>query len=127
MMEAVFEEHHTAVRSVVQALKSVNFRFTSEAELQQGIARVLTEQALAFEREVKLAKADRIDFLIGAVGIEVKVDGSISALTRQLFRYAQHERVGALIVVSSLRRLANLPYVINNKAISTVLVSRAFA
>jgi hypothetical protein len=112
---------------VVLALRGVNFRFVSEAELQEGIARVLTERGLAFEREVKLAAADRIDFLVGTVGIEVKVDGPLSALTRQIYRYAKHDRIDGLLVVSSLNRLAfGMPAAINGKPVTVHVVSRAF-
>jgi hypothetical protein len=113
---------------VSAALMRTRFRFTNEQELQQGIATVLEQDPLIFEREVRLAPKDRIDFLVGGLGIEVKVDGTLSALTRQVYRYAQHEQIGALLVVSSLHRLArDLPPSINGKTISVHVVSRAFA
>ena len=98
-------------------LQSFRFSFSSEKELQEGIAQALTSKGVSFEREVVLARGDVIDFLVGAVGIEVKIGGSLSDLTRQLHRYAQHERVGELLVVTSRARLSNLPSQLNGKPV----------
>jgi hypothetical protein len=55
---------------------------------------------LEFEREVKLNATDRIDFLVGTVGIECKVDGSKNAVASQLLRYAESDRISGLILVT---------------------------
>ncbi len=121
---------------VVSVLKRHRFNFTTEDELQRGIASALREAGESFEREVPLTKADRIDFLVGVregddfrseVGIEVKVDGSISALTRQVYRYADHPRVPAVLIVTGLHRHDNMPPVMNGKPVRVLVVSRAFA
>jgi hypothetical protein len=113
---------------VTAALRAQRLNFTTEAELQQGIAAALKVAGVIFEREVKLSSTDRIDFLLAyGLGIEVKVDGSISALLRQLHRYAQRPEIARLLVVSSLFRLNNLPAEINGKPVAIHIVSRAFA
>jgi hypothetical protein len=85
-------------------------------------------ESIAHEREVVLSRAERIDFLlVGGIGIEVKIGMSISALTRQLFRYANLEAIRALVVVVTSNRLSNLPREINGKPVLTVLLQRAFA
>lgn len=60
------------------------FNYTDEAELQAGIATMLNDAGVSFIREVTLSRQDRIDFLIGDIGIEVKVGGSLAAVTRQV-------------------------------------------
>lgn len=77
------------VDTITQRIKNHAFSFADEDELQRGLAEVMPETA---QREVRLTPRDRIDFLVDGIGIEVKLAGSISALTRQLHRYAQSRR-----------------------------------
>lgn len=77
----------------------------SEAVVQDSIESVLRQAGIEHIREARLSERDRIDFLIGDIGIEVKTKGSRSSLIRQLGRYAQHEQVNTLILASSVRRL----------------------
>lgn len=108
---------------VVSAVAANSYRFANEDDLQRGIARALANAEIAFEREVVLRRSDRIDFLCGPIGIEVKVDGSISALTRQLMRYAESDRVRAIVLVTSRSRLGvQLPLSMNGKIVSVVNV-----
>ena len=91
--------------------------FRAELELQDGIEQVLTAEGIEFEREVSLAKGDKVDFLIeGSIGLEVKVAGGLSGVTRQLHRYAQSDRIASLLLVTT--RLAfhtNLPGELHGK------------
>lgn len=113
---------------VAQALGRVAYRFSNEAELQEGLAIALSQAGIVHQREVVLTKRDRIDFLLtGGLGIEVKIDGSISALTRQLFRYAELPQITALVVVVGKNTLGNLPPAINGKPVHVVRIQRAFA
>lgn len=96
------------------------FRFSNERELQDGLARIFEARGLAFGREVRLGTIGTIDFLIGDVGIEVKIDGSLAALTRQLHRYAQADAIGALVVVAGRARFRGLPPAIADKPIRVI-------
>jgi hypothetical protein len=117
-----------AFRDIERAIVTRRFAFSSEEDLQAGIAVALTEEGLPFQREVVLSPHDRIDFLCpDGLGIEVKVGWSISALTRQLHRYAQLEAIAALVVVVTQTRLLNLPLEISGKRLHRILVMRAFA
>lgn len=82
------------------ALTAASFHINDEAELHRAIGRVLTEAGIAHEHEVSLAPRERIDFLAGDVGLEVKVDGTIASIFRQLQRYAQSPRVRTLLLVT---------------------------
>lgn len=108
------------------ALAAHRFSFSTEDELQRGIAQALDSVGIAYRREVVLTRNDRIDFLLGKLGIEVKIDGSISALTRQVHRYAHLEAIDELVVVVGRIRLTQLPKTINGKTIHTVSIVRAF-
>jgi hypothetical protein len=116
----------TPAMTVARILGGVRFRFTDEAELQRGIAEALTEWKP--EREVVLGPKDRIDFLLWGVGIEIKVKGGISKLTRQLHRYAQHERINALVLVTSREQYRlQLPPELNGKRLHVVSLMGGFA
>jgi len=96
-----------------------------EDNLQQSMAAAFTRAGLAFEREVALSAADRIDFVLGEIGIEVKVDGSAPALIRQLQRYAQHGRLRALLVVTTRARLMQLPAELSGKPVHVLSLLEA--
>lgn len=81
-------------------LRSLAFRYHNEAQLHDLIEGVMLSRGRA-EREVRLGDAGRIDLLAGRVGVEVKVAGSPSAVRRQLARYAQHDRVDELLLVTT--------------------------
>jgi hypothetical protein len=91
-----------------------------EEEVQRAIAAVLTEQRYEFEREVRLAATDRIDFLIeSGIGVEVKIQGSALAATRQLLRYAEHPRVRELILFTTRSQIV-VPSELGGKPVVTV-------
>lgn len=78
-------------------------RAANEAELQA----ILWDHLQAIDRrtvrEHVLTRADRIDFLLGRVGIEVKVKGSSADVTRQLWRYADSPQIDGLLLVTTRR------------------------
>lgn len=110
---------------VTRVIGSRRFRFANEKDLQAGIETALLEEGIRFEREVKLAKGDIIDFIVDDLGIEVKIDGPLTALTRQLARYARHERIAELLVVSSRNGLTNLPTSLGGKRLTTISLAGA--
>lgn len=111
---------------LLELLGGHRFRFTSEAELQNIIEALFLREDIPFEREVRLSSRDRIDFMVGATGLEVKIGGSASDLTRQVFRYLEYTSIDALIIVVSRHRL-KLPEVMRGKRVLSVNVGGAFA
>lgn len=88
--------------SIAGVILGVRYRFASEAELQRGIADVLLDHLIPFEREVVLSSEDRIDFLVeGTIGVEVKVRGGWASAAAQMIRYAESTRIEALLIVTS--------------------------
>jgi hypothetical protein len=113
--------------TLVALLRRHRFTFASEAELQTGVAEVLRAAGIAFEREVTIGARDRIDFLVGSVGIEVKINGSADNLIRQLSRYAQAAVVSELLVVSSRCKLTGgLPSSLSGKPIVALSLAEDF-
>ena len=112
------------VARITRAIAGHRYRYASESELQDGLAEVLAAAGVAFEREVQIGDAGRIDFLAdGGVGLEVKVGGSLAAATRQLHRYAASAEIEALVLVTGRGRLAALPSTIGGKPLEVVDLS----
>jgi hypothetical protein len=132
---------------VARALAARSFLFSTEDELQRGLAIVFTAEEMAFERERRLTPQDRADFIlwegekVGPVeevppaavpmprwlALEVKVDGSLSAVTRQLHRYAQHPQVDALLLVTTRAQHLRLHgETMNGKPVRVHVVRNAF-
>lgn len=109
------------METIIRAIERYRFMTSSEAELQDAIESVLERERFVFDREVRLSPRDRIDFMVeGGIGIEVKVAGSLAALTRQLHRYAQHEAVKGIIVVTTTARHCGIPRELNGKPVRLV-------
>lgn len=108
---------------ILSLLDSHAFHFQSEADLQLGIERVLKDASIEFKREVRLTDADRIDFMVGTIGIEAKIDGSLSDVTRQLHRYAQLNEIESLILVTTRARHAECSNWVNRKKIEVYFAS----
>lgn len=89
----------TTLDAVIESLRG--FVPSDEADLGDQIAKRLVAQGVEFEREVWLNDTDRIDFLVGDVGLELKLKGPVSSVTRQLMRYAQSNRVASLVLVTT--------------------------
>lgn len=106
-------------------IAGVRFSFTSEDELQRGIAEVFSRVGLFHVREHRLSPTDRVDFFLPdhGMGIEVKVDGSTADLVRQVTRYVQHDEIRTLAVIASRIRLANMPDRINGKPVQVITVT----
>lgn len=95
---------------VVAALAGATLTYRDEVDLHADMARVLDEHGIGHRREVRLGDAGRIDFLTDTgVGIEVKVAGSLPAVTRQMTRYAHHDDVTALVLVTTIARHHTIP------------------
>ena len=97
-------------------IRGHKFNFNDEDELQQGISMVVGGE---WKREYRLDESNRIDFWhqMHRLGIEVKIDGSLSDLTRQVFGYTQNDLIQGVLVVTQLQRLSRLPDTMNGKPV----------
>lgn len=86
---------------LIRLIGSARVDLSTELAAQNGLARLFEAEKLAYEAEVILSAADRIDFLIGRVGVEVKIGQPRRQILRQLERYAGSDRLDELLLVSS--------------------------
>lgn len=108
---------------LVALLRRTRMRVGSEAALQQSIEDTLAAAGHAYQREARLSPADRIDFLVGGVGIEAKARYPKRAIYRQLERYAAQPVIGSLILVTGTAM--GLPAEIGGKPVFIVSTGRA--
>jgi len=89
------------MRNVLARLAVKRLPLEDEKETQRALGVALGDQpALAFEREVHVI-GGIIDFLVGDVGIEVKLKGGAGAIGRQLRAYSKEPALKGLIFVTA--------------------------
>lgn len=109
---------------VRRLLSSVRLPIDSEKALQAAIEAHLTASGAAFEREVTLAPGDIVDFMVGAVAVEVKIKGARRAIYRQCERYAAHDNVEAILLVTNVAM--GFPPEIGGKPTAVLHLGRAW-
>lgn len=98
-----------AMDQVESALRGHRFSWASEEDLQRGVELVLLAGGIRAEREHQLGRAGRVDFFVPieaerGIAIELKTQGGLGEVLRQLHRYAECPIVaGVVLVTTSLR------------------------
>jgi hypothetical protein len=114
-----------AIQWAADAIGRARIDLSDEKAAQRQIAEVLTGRGIAFEREVALSPGDRPDFLLpDGLVIEVKLRARKMEIWRQLGRYAAHERVRALLLVSNTAM--GLPEMIEGKPLKLLSLGRSW-
>lgn len=108
---------HHDLDVVLGVLEARRFLFATERELQDGIAEALLEAGEAFAREYPLDRRSRIDFMVGPIGIEVKVAGGWRDVLRQVVRYCEFDEIAGLVVVTSKPMHSRLPVSVAGKPV----------
>lgn len=113
-------------KRVVEIITRARVDLSDEKRTQRDIAEVFTGAGIPHEREVKLTKKDIVDFMVGDVAVEVKLKTGASKMDiyRQLERYAESEKVKALVLVTNLAM--GLPETIKGKPVYFVSLGRAW-
>jgi len=127
-MKTVEVDLSTFMECLRAYIVSARVRASTESELHGYLHGALDKQYGKLVRsEVRLTAADRIDFMVGRIGIELKIKGSLSDVTRQLHRYAQSPDVDALLLVTTRMKLRHMPPTMNGKPVLVaVLIGRMF-
>lgn len=113
------------IGTIMTLLRRHRIDLTDEKRTQADIESILTDAGIPFEREKRLAPGDIVDFLVaGGLAIEVKTDGSKASIYRQLLRYAGHDAVNELLLVSNVPM--TLPPVINGKRAAVASLGAAW-
>lgn len=99
----VFVSPAILARRIATLIEHARIPVSTETAAQLAIGDVLRADGLEVQSEVPLSPADRIDFLVGTVGVELKVRGDVGrrSILRQLERYAEHERVQAIVLATA--------------------------
>jgi hypothetical protein len=105
-------------------LGGIRMPLHDEKAAQAALADELERLEVPFEREVRLSSADIVDFMIDGVAVELKLKGSRSAHIRQCNRYALHDAVSAVVLLTG--RCTDMPSTINGKPAAFVSLSRAW-
>lgn len=115
----------SAVDRALIALRKSRINYTSERELGLAVGRVFSEAGLHYEVEHILSGRSRVDlWLEGGVAVELKVGGSASGVLRQLHRYAGHDTVSEILLVTTLHRhVRSLPATLCGKRVSVFRVT----
>jgi hypothetical protein len=100
-----------------QLLRQYTFASSTEDELQRAVAHCLDINKIPYVREARVSKTERPDFLLDAVAIEIKIDGSLSEVTRQIHRYAQREDIQEILLVTTCHKHLGLPLGMNGKPV----------
>lgn len=107
---------------LLAALGGAGLRVADERDLQEQLAGLLAAAGIAHQREARLGRRDRLDFLVGAVAVEVKTGGGLSELTRQIFRYVEHGAVQGVLVVTTRRAHRDLPDAVLGKPLAVLCI-----
>ena len=91
-------------REVADALRRYRFRYVDEDGLQAAVADALEREGLDAQREASLDAKNRVDVLVGRIGVEVKIAGPVADVRRQLARYARSESIDGLVLVTTRAR-----------------------
>lgn len=102
-------------------LRRARFTYRDENHLQGLIGSYLHARGFETQREAVLAPGERIDLLVGRVGIEVKTKGSVSAVAAQLARYDLTGKLDDLILVTSRRTHASITHAVSMPVTVVVL------
>ena len=110
--------------AVLDALKELRSPFALyEMDIHEMVAKRLSEAGVPFVHEAKLAPGCRIDYLVDAIGIEIKKGKpDASAVKKQLMRYAACDGVEAIVLLSQ-RRIA-VPSMVLGKSVHVIVLNQ---
>lgn len=98
----------SAALDIARHLQRHTYQWTTERQLQDGIAAVLAAR-YDVRAEHALSQQDRPDFWVSLgpyrVAVEVKIRGARTPILQQLGRYAAHDTVDAVLFASGRRAL----------------------
>jgi len=95
-----------------------------EKKMQAALSAALDQIGIAHQREVKLGDGDIVDFMIGDIALELKIKGQPVEILRQCERYASHEGVEGLVLMTA--KAMSMPSELLGKPVRTVFASAAW-
>ncbi len=115
----------TEVEAIFQCLANRRFPLNNEIVTQDAIESAFKESGIPYEREVRLDAANRIDFMVGDIGCEVKVKGhSKMQIFRQMERYSEFDGIKELMLVTNIP--TGFPKEVNGKPVYVFNLAKAW-
>ena len=94
-----------------------------EFMIHDQIKDLLDREGFDYSHEYKLGKGNRIDFLVGGIGVEVKKGKpNRSSVLKQLERYSESDEVKGLVLV--IERSMDIPDFLNGKPCEVVALNK---
>ena len=110
---------------LISIIRSYKIQVNNESDVQRQLDGIFANSGIEYKREFVLDKRNRIDFIIGSIGIEVKIHGiSAKRIYDQLNRYCFFEKISSIILITS--QACIMPDKINNKEIHVISLGRAW-
>lgn len=113
-----------SARELVRMLERWKLPLSDEKVLQASIGGCFDANGIAAEREVNLGNGDIIDFMVGRVGIEVKIRGQRRAIYRQCVRYCEHAELDGLVLATNAAM--GMPEILSGKPVLIANLGKAW-
>ena len=110
MRRRILEE---VIGRIFKSLEGFPFSIHNEKLVQKEMSDVFNSYNIEHKREVILKPNGIIDFMVGDIGIEVKVKGGVESIYKQCKRYCDDDRVKVLVLVTA--RCMGFPKELNGK------------
>jgi hypothetical protein len=123
---ATEDPHPVSVERVVAIIGAYRFIYCDERQLHEALAGALAKHGITAAREVPLNAHDRIDLLVGRIGVEVKIAGVTTRVLGQLQRYAHSDKIDALVLVTTRARHLRLPPTVGGKPLAVASLLGGF-
>lgn len=114
----------TTVQDIFALLSRLRLPLSDEKLLQETIAEAFDRAGILHLREDRLSDKDVIDFTVGRIGIEVKIKGARRAIFNQVCRYAEHDRIKELILITNVA--TGFPAELNGKPVFVLNLAKAW-
>lgn len=114
-----------STQAIIELIKSVKLQHSTEFLMQGDLYELFHSLGIPFEKEYQLSKTSTVDLFINGVAIECKVKGQPIQIHRQLERYALHDEVKAIILVTA--KFMNVKPIINGKPAFCIHIGKSWS
>ncbi|MGL5398150.1 MAG: hypothetical protein ACRDBQ_23230 [Shewanella sp.] len=113
---------------VLKIISTTKLNAVIEKVAQKELEDSFINNGISVEREYKLSQRDIVDFSVktelGLVVIELKIKAKRMSIFRQLCRYAKHDEVAAVVLLTGTAM--RLPALIENKPAAVISLGEAW-
>lgn len=111
--------------SLIRLLQVARVDLSDEKRTQSDLENIFVNFCVPYKREFRLSKTEIPDFMVSGSAIEVKLRGARKKdIFRQLERYASHDLVKSIILVTNVTM--GLPETICEKPVYIVALGKAW-